>query len=127
MPETHPETPDRQGLGRIGEELAASAYAALGYVCVERRWRVAVGELDLVLRRGRTLVFCEVKTRRGRGWGRPEESVTRRRLARMRGVARRYLAERPPRGIAVFRFDVAAVEIAAARGEVSIRLLEGVG
>ena len=127
MPDPWETRPDRQVLGRTGEDLAVAAYAALGYACVERRWRVGVGELDLVLRRDRVLVFCEVKTRRGSGWGRPEEAVTRRRLARLRTVARRYLAERPPRGVDVFRFDVAAVEVEAGRGEVRIRLLQGVG
>jgi len=118
---------DRQALGRCGEDLAASAYAALGYQCIARRWRVGRGELDLVLRRDEVLVFCEVKTRRGCGWGRPEESVTPRRLQRMRTVARSFLAGHPNPGVREYRFDVAAVLVDGPRREVRVQLITGVG
>ena len=118
---------DRQALGRCGEDLAASAYAALGYACVARRWRVGRGELDLVLRRAGVLVFCEVKTRRGEGWGRPEEAVGRARLRRMRALARAFLAACPQSGVGEYRFDVAAVDVDGPAGEVRVRLLAGVG
>ena len=117
---------DRQSLGRCGEDLALASYAALGYVCIARRWRKARGELDLVLRRESVLVFCEVKTRRGTEWGRPEESVTRRRLQRIRGVARLFLADQAPSGIREYRFDVAAVLVDVRSEEVRVRLLTGV-
>ncbi len=119
-------TVDRQTLGRCGEDLALSAYTALGYDCLARRWRVGRGELDLVLRRGEVLVFCEVKTRRGTGYGRPEESVTAARLQRMRRVAREFLAAHPCRGVQEYRFDVAAVLVDGWREEVRVQLLTGV-
>ena len=121
------QTPDRQTLGRLGEDAAVLAYAAAGLRPVARRWRRAEGELDLVLRRDDLLVFCEVKARRGRRCGLPEEAVGPRRLARLRRVVRRYLHEEPPRGVQHFRFDVAAVEFAPDGGGLSVRLLRGVG
>lgn len=117
---------DRQTLGRLGEEAAVVAYAAAGLQVAARRWRRAEGELDLVLRRDDLLVFCEVKARRGRRCGRPEEAVGPRRLARLRLVARRYLMEESPRGVQRFRFDVAAVEFVPDGGGLSVRLLRGV-
>lgn len=119
--------PDRQTLGRLGEDAAVLAYAAQGLHVAARRWRRAEGELDLVLRGGDLLVFCEVKTRRGDRCGRPEEAVGPARLIRLRRLARRYLAEEPPRGVSTFRFDVAAVELAPDGGELRVRLLRGVG
>lgn len=119
-------TVDRQALGRCGEDLALSAYAALGYACLARRWRTRRGELDLVLRRGGVLVFCEVKTRRGLGFGRPEESVSAARLRRMRTVARAFLAEHAPAGVREYRFDVAAVLVDGRREEVRVQLWTGI-
>jgi len=116
----------RQDLGRWGEEVAVLAYALEGYACVARRWRRAVGELDLVLRRDGILVFAEVKTRRGLAFGRPEEAVDARRLGRMRHVARHYLHEETPRGIDEYRFDVVAVEVGPGAGRLQVRILPGV-
>lgn len=115
-----------QSLGHAGEDLAAAAYVTLGYEVVARRWRVAVGELDLVLRRDDVLVFCEVKTRRGDRCGRPEESVGRRRLVRLRETARRFLAEHAFRGVREYRFDVAAVTVRPRRRTVAVEIIEGV-
>ncbi len=72
------------------------------------RW-VAGYELDLVARRGRTVVFCEVKFKSGPGWGDPIEMVTPEKVRRIRRAAETWLAFRPEyRGYAV-RFDVIAV------------------
>ena len=67
-------------LGASGEDLAAGWYAAQGYEVVARNWRCREGELDLVVARGRAVVFCEVKTRRGHGFGLPAEAVKQRRM-----------------------------------------------
>ena len=53
----------RRALGIAGEDAAAAWYEANGYEVVARNWRCREGELDLVVRRNRTIVFCEVKTR----------------------------------------------------------------
>ncbi len=75
---------------------------------VARNWRCRDGELDLVLRHGRTFVFCEVKTRTSDAFGVPAESVTRQKRARIRRLAARYLEDAPMRPREI-RFDVAAI------------------
>ena len=96
-------------LGRYGEQLAAEHLAAAGMTVVERNWRCPTGELDLVLRDvDGTLVFCEVKTRAGTGFGAPAEAVGRVKARRLRQLASRYLMEHPSGG-AELRFDVVSV------------------
>jgi len=60
---------------------------------LDRNWRCPLGELDLVLRDGRTLVVCEVKTRSSTRYGSPLEAVTEQKAARLRRLAARWLAE----------------------------------
>ncbi len=83
----------RIGLGRRGEELAAQELQRQGYEIIERNWRCAVGEADIIARRGSMWAFVEVRTRRGEAFGTPEESITPRKRARMQAVAERYMAE----------------------------------
>jgi len=98
----------RQALGAQGEAMAARWYEAEGYVVVARNWRCRDGEIDLILRRDRTTVFCEVKTRTSDAFGSPAEAVTRAKQMRLRRLAACWLAENPgARG--PLRFDVAAI------------------
>jgi putative endonuclease len=83
----------RVKLGRQGEELAARELARRGYEIVARNWRCPVGEVDVVARRGEVWAFFEVRTRRGRAFGTPEESLTPAKQQRMIDVASIYLAE----------------------------------
>ena len=62
--------------GLKGEQLAASFLENKGYNILERNWRFSHKEVDLVLQFREWLVFAEVKTRRGLGYGYPEEAVT---------------------------------------------------
>ena len=64
-----------------------------GLTVVTRNWRCREGEIDIVAREGATLVFCEVKTRRGVGFGTPLDAVTRDKHARLRRLIGRYLAD----------------------------------
>jgi putative endonuclease len=98
----------RQQLGAEGEARVADHYEARGYRLLERNWRCRDGELDLVMRTGRTLVICEVKTRSSAAFGTPAEAVTRVKQAKLRLLARRYL-ETAPFHPSTVRFDVAAV------------------
>ncbi|MET0827235.1 MAG: YraN family protein [Acidimicrobiales bacterium] len=98
----------RQQLGAEGEARVADHYEARGYTVLERNWRCRDGELDLVLRSGRTLVICEVKTRSSGAFGTPAEAVTRAKQAKLRLLARHYLDTAPFRPTTV-RFDVAAI------------------
>jgi putative endonuclease len=98
----------RRQLGARGEQLAAAWYAARGFEVLDRNWRCAAGEIDLVLRKGSTLVVCEVKTRSTLAYGSPAEAVTGRKRARLRRLAARWLAEHDVHQARV-RFDVACV------------------
>jgi len=102
-------TMERRRLGIRGESLAAAWYEARGYRVVVRNWRSGRGELDLVLRRGQTLVFCEVKTRRTLAFGSPALAVGRDKQEQLRSLAVRFLAALPQRGVRRLRFDVACV------------------
>jgi putative endonuclease len=101
-------TDARRALGQAGEQQAARWYRAHGYTIVERNWRCREGELDLVVARGRTLVFVEVKARRTDRFGTPAEAITWRKQQRLRTLARRYLEATGARPRAV-RFDVVAI------------------
>src|SRR5262245_15352113 len=98
----------RRSLGASGEEAVAEWYVARGYEVVARNWRCKDGELDLIVRQGRTFVFCEVKTRTSDLFGVPAESVNRQKQVRVRHLAARWLEDAPMRPIGI-RFDVASV------------------
>lgn len=80
-------------MGAWGEDLALRYLIKHGYRLVERNYRTRRGEIDLILRKEGTLVFVEVKLRRGTGFGDPLEAVTLRKQATLRYLAERYLAD----------------------------------
>ena len=92
-----------------GEDAAGAWYLQQGYEIVQRNWRCRTGEIDLICRRGRVLVFCEVKARTTDRFGSPFEAVTPAKCRRLRRLASLYLAEAQP-GATVVRFDAAAVK-----------------
>lgn len=100
----------RQALGAFGERLAAAHLEAKGYRILDRNYRCQEGEVDLVAEREGCLVFVEVRTRRGRSQGSPEESVTPRKAARLQAVAEAY-AQAHPDAPEDRRIDVVAVEL----------------
>jgi len=117
--------PDRRNaLGAAGETAVATWYEAAGYAVLDRNWRCRTGEIDLVLGRERTIVFCEVKTRRSDAFGTPAEAVTPQKQRRLRGLAVAWLADRNVRG--ELRFDVASVRPAGGSGGLAVEVLEAV-
>jgi putative endonuclease len=82
----------RQHLGRLGEQLAADHFARLGYTVLARNHHTRFGELDLVLSDGRTLVFCEVKTRR-LGSGEPFDNLHPAKQEQVRRMAAAWVTE----------------------------------
>jgi putative endonuclease len=101
-------TSSRQAFGAFGERLAAQWYEHQGYTVLARNWRCREGELDLVLARGRLVVFCEVKARATAAYGTGLDAVTPAKQARIRRLAVRYLTE-AGLGRRELRFDVAAI------------------
>ena len=112
----------RQRLGRLGEELAAKHLRERGFVVRERNWRSPYGEMDIVAQDGDCLVFVEVRTRRGREYGTPEESVTLAKQAKLIEVAQSYLQESGWNGD--WRIDVVAVELTPRGRLVRVELIE---
>ena len=104
-----PPRPPRQALGSAGEDATVRRYHDLGYRPMARNWRCPLGEIDLVVARGGMLVFCEVKTRAGSGFGGGYEAVTWRKQTRLRKLAVRWLGDNEARAD-VLRFDVASVK-----------------
>jgi len=101
-------TTERQAVGAYGERVAAQHLQEQGLVVLHRNWRCPDGEIDLVLRDGDEVVFCEVKTRLGTGFGTPAEAVTRRKVGKLRALANRWLDETGVHPGAL-RFDVVEV------------------
>lgn len=95
-------------LGDHGERIAAAFLTDAGLRVLDRNWRCREGELDIVARDARALVFCEVKTRRGTGYGHPAEAVTLAKQRRIRTLAQRWLAAHDEHAPEI-RFDVVGV------------------
>ena len=114
-------------VGRFGEQLAVDHLKAAGLTIVERNWRCADGELDVVAIDGSAIVFVEVKTRSSTAFGLPSEAVTRDKLARLRRLAARWLIEHHDVGRRYrdVRFDVVSV-LRLAPGGPSVDHLRGV-
>ena len=114
-------------LGRLGEQLAAEHLSRRGFQIVERNYRTRWGELDIVAFDGRTLAFCEVKTRRATGYGAvPLEAVGSNKRTRVRKMARRWLLERSDRPYAAnLRFDAIGVTLDRSGRLVALEHLEG--
>jgi putative endonuclease len=77
----------KDALGRHGEQLAVEYLESAGFRILERNWRCADGEIDIVAVERRVLVVCEVKTRSGRGYGSPLEAISRAKRKRLRRLA----------------------------------------
>jgi putative endonuclease len=112
-------TDPRGERGGAGEDAALHAYVGRGYRLVARNWRCRLGELDLILVRGETLVFCEVKSRSGSTFGGGFEAVTWRKRAKVRTLAEAFLQGSGARPGAI-RFDVASVYLGPDGAEIEL-------
>ncbi len=118
-------SPDpRHELGRLGEGLAAAHLERLGYAIVARNHRTRFGEIDLIASDGCTLVFCEVKTRRGAAS--PWDALHERKRAQVRRMASAWLAATDDRPrTEQLRFDAIGVGIDATGRLTRLDHLEG--
>jgi putative endonuclease len=110
-------------LGEWGEDLAAGYLQRAGLTVLARNWRCVHGELDIVATEGSTVVFCEVKTRSGVGFGPPAEAVVAAKVRRIRRSAAAWLAQ-AGRGWPDLRFDVVSV-VRPAAGEPIVEHVRG--
>lgn len=114
-------------LAQRGEDRAAQHVEELGWRVVERNWRCRAGELDLVAHDPETdtLVFIEVKTRSGLGYGHPLEAITYAKAARLRGLAMAWLRERGARA-RLLRVDAIGI-VLPRQGPENLTHLRGIG
>lgn len=117
-------------IGAYGEQVAVQHLENAGYTVVDRNWRCDLGEIDAVALTpedpaGRqSVVVCEIKTRRGFGFGSGFDAVTPAKAARLRRLGHRWLAEHGASPGAAMRFDLLAVHIMR-RGEPRVEHLQG--
>jgi putative endonuclease len=95
--------------GRRAERRAVLWYRLRGYRILGRNVWAGGNELDVIARRGRHLVFCEVKEKTGDRYGDPVEMVDAEKQRRLRRAAESWLARYPDSGCLVVSFDVVAV------------------
>lgn len=94
--------------GSYGEEIAAKSLEEKDYTILERNFRCRFGEIDIIARVGETIVFIEVKTRRGRRYGEAVEAVDYRKQKKLRQLAEFYLLKNQSLSRQC-RFDVCSV------------------
>jgi putative endonuclease len=112
-------------LGRDGEQAAVTYLEGCGFRILDRNWRCADGEIDIVAVERHTFVVCEVKTRSGLGYGTPLEAVTRHKQQRLRRLAIAWLTAH---GIRFEQVRVDVIGLVAARaGGFTIEHVRGVG
>lgn len=94
-------------LGQWGERLVAEDLRRRGWIVLDRNFRCRMGELDIVAKNERYLIFVEVKLRKSGQYGAACEAVTLSKQRRLRIAAELYLASHPT--TLQPRFDVAEV------------------
>lgn len=118
----------RRAFGDEGEDAACRYLSAKGYDILRRNFKGAHGEIDIIARRGETLVFAEVKTRSFAGppsaaFGRPAAAVTREKRAHLISAAEEFLRGCDCEGVREMRFDVIEVNTSPA-GPASLNHIE---
>ncbi len=103
-----PVTRDPHELGVRGERLAARYLEAHGYAIVDRNYRFGRREIDLIVRRGDTIAFVEVKARAGTGFGHPLEAITALKRREVEKVARAWVRRHGAAGLR-YRFDAVGI------------------
>lgn len=93
-------------LGKRGERRGAWFYRLRGYSIIDRNARLPAGEIDLVVRRGATIVIVEVKTRQTTFAGEGHEAVNRAKRERMIRLGDQYAARHPE---ARLRYDILSI------------------
>lgn len=82
---------NKREFGKVGETLAAEYLLQQGFVILMRNYWCSAGEIDIVAQKGDFVHFVEVKTRGNEVYGSPSESITRRKIVRMRRTAETYM------------------------------------
>jgi len=92
-------------VGNIGEVFAAEYLSTAGYAILQRKYRLKIGEIDIIAKKNDTFIFMEVKTRRSNRCGLPAEAVTYQKQQKILNTAQCYL-QKMKQSNALCRFDV---------------------
>lgn len=114
-----PDKKPKDAIGQAGERHARATLEGHGYEFVANNWHCAAGELDLVMLDANTLVFVEVKTRRGERAGRADDAITPAKARRMLAAAEWFVADHPEYQDRVWRCDLVAISIDERSGSAS--------
>ena len=106
--------------GIRGEALAVTYLKKKGYKIIERNYRCQWGEIDLIARDGKTLIFVEIKSRSSSGFGLPQDAVDRFKQEKLIQAARAYMAEHHVQETIPARFDVVAVQLTPSGPEMEL-------
>jgi len=111
-------------IGRQGEEAAAAFLQKKGYRILERNFRLAYGEIDIIAQDGSFLVFVEVKLRQDGDYGSGEEAINKRKIAHIERVGEYYAALHPQLPQAL-RIDVVSINLSR-KNQPQIRLFKNI-
>jgi putative endonuclease len=115
----------KDALGMLGEQAAAEYLQRAGLRILDRNWRCAEGEIDIVAAERRSLVVCEVKTRSDQRYGSPLEAISRRKRQRLRRLAVLWLVAH---GVLFDQVRVDAIGVLRApSGELAVEHVRGIG
>ncbi len=114
-------TKARLDLGRFGEDLAVKTIKKLGYKLITRNFRCSLGEIDLIANDHETLVFLEIKTRKGKSISYAKEAVNTKKKRQLSKVALAYIKSKKLHDRKA-RFDVVAISLD--RGTTSIEVIK---
>lgn len=94
-------------VGKIGEELAKRFLEKQGYKIIEQNYKTKYAEIDLVARKGKELIFVEVRTKVGENFGMPEETINKKKMRKLYLNAMAYVSIKKWRGS--FRIDAICI------------------
>lgn len=114
----------RMALGDFGERLACRHLTSSGLLVLDRNWRCAAGEIDIVARDGEEVVVCEVKTRSSTRYGTPAEAITPAKATRLHRLGQLWLRDHL-HPWSMLRVDVVTV-IRHRRGPAAVEHIKGV-
>jgi len=81
----------QKNLGKIGENLAINFLKSHSFSVLEKNFRSRLGEIDIIAKKNNSLYFIEVKTRSNTNYGKPFESVDKRKIYHIKKAAQFYL------------------------------------
>jgi len=113
----------RSETGALGERIACDFLGENGYQILEKNYRCPNGEIDIVARQADTLVFVEVRTKKSRRFGSPEESITPAKMEKLRTLAQYYRQEHENLPLN-WRIDVVAIEMEKSCRVTRIEIIE---